>query len=106
MTLKNDRLDLTNSWVTVYTVPSAKTARVIHCQVCGKRDPSAPLSLRWRDSSASNATVDLVEEMPIPDHAAVAPIDGELVLETGDSLQAKSDGSNRLTLSLSVDETS
>jgi len=96
---------LTSSWQTVYTVPSAKTARVIHCQVCGKHDPSAPLSLRWRDNSAS-ANYDLLEETPVPDHAALAPIDGELVLEASDSISAKTNGNNRLTISLSVDETS
>jgi len=102
--LKNAHKSLTNSWQTVYTAPASTTARIIHCQVAGSFNPTAPLGLRWRDSSAS-ANVTLCDDVPVPDNAALAPIAGELVLLAGDSISAKSNGSGRLTISLSIDET-
>lgn len=104
MALVNAFKNLSSNWQTVYTCPASTTGRVIHCQVAGRHDPNAPLGLRWRDSSAS-ADVILCDDIPVPDHAALAPIAGELVLRAGDSLSAKTNGSNRLTISLAVDET-
>ena len=102
MAFVNAQTTLTSTSATIYTVPSGKTARIIHCQVAGLHSPSAPLTLKWTDSSATE-TVTLCDEIPIPANTALAPIAGELVLESGDSIAANTDGTDRLDLSLSVE---
>lgn len=105
LTYKNARQAVGTSYTTVYTCPSATQAVVVAAQVSNVHaSASANASLQWLDSSASNAATRLISALPIPINAAVNLLDGPLVLEAGDALQALASATSSLELNVSVTE--
>lgn len=106
-TFKNAKLAVTTSMVTAYTCPALTTAIVLMAQ-CANIDGTntADISLQWLDSSASNTATKLAHTVVVPADAALGLLDGKLVLEAGDALQAQASADGDLVLTLSVLELS
>lgn len=104
-TFKNARAILTTSYVDVYTCPPLTTSVVLNIHAANiSTSSSRDLSCQWIDSSASNAVTRLAEQMTIPAKEALALLNGKLVLEAGDKLQAKSSVASELEISISIME--
>jgi len=102
-TLKNARLAVTASMATVYTCPAATTAIVLMAQVANVDGVnSATISLQWLDSSASNAVTQLANTVSVSAGIAMGLLDGKLVLEAGDYLQAQASAVSDIELTVSV----
>ena len=102
-TFKNARLAVTTSIETVYTCPSATTAIIFMAQaanVNGVNDSS--ISLQWIDSSNNNNVTRLVDILSVQSGISMGLIDGKMVLEAGDYLQAKASAINNIELTISV----
>jgi len=100
-TFKSVGKALTNTAQTIYTCPSATTAVVILCQAANETTTAEPVTVQWRDSSAA-VTYILANAIQIPVNASLSCIGGKLVLEASDFIEAFSDGSNQIELTLSV----
>jgi hypothetical protein len=89
---------------TAYTVPAGTTAIILLAQVANVEATQVGVSVRWKDSSASDAVTYLVDEVQVPAAAALNVLAGRLVLEAGDSLEAAQEGSpvSALELTLSI----
>lgn len=104
---KNATQAVGTSYATAYTCPALTTAIVIFAQVANVTGTtSTDLSLQWLDSSQSNLATELAHTISIPANASLGTLDGKLVLEAGDALQAKASANTSLVLSLSVLEMS
>lgn len=100
-TFKSVGLALTNTTATVYTCPSATTAVVTLCQAANVTGTQEPVTVQWRDSSAAKTTI-LAKAVNVPTNASLNCLAGRLVLEAGDYIEAFSDGSNQIELTLSI----
>lgn len=106
-TFKNARLLVTTSYTTGYTCPSATTAIVLQAQVANVDGAnSADISLQWLDSSNADAATRLAHTISVPADASFGLLDGKLVLEAGDVLQAMASAASDLELTISVLELS
>ena len=94
------------SSVAVYTCPSATTAVVLGCQIANVSATAEEVRVWWTDASASNAVTDLVWDVSIPAKASLAPIEGKLVLEAGDTLRAQGQTDNDAEMTVSILEIS
>lgn len=94
------------SGVTVYTCPSATVAVVVGAQIANVDNLAVGASLWWVDSSDSNAVTRLIENVSIPALAALSPIAGKLILESGDYLVGQSEIDDELEITVSVLEIS
>jgi hypothetical protein len=104
---KNASLAVTASYSDVYTCPSETTAIVLLCQ-CANTDNAFPydVSVQWLDASNSNLATNLATGIAVPAKSALGCIDGKLVLEAGDKLQALASYTGKLALTVSVLEIS
>lgn len=104
---KNARQAVGTSLAAVYTCPAATVAIVIGLQVANVDGTNAAdVSVCWTDDSAADAVTYLCKTIMVPPDASFCPIDGRLVLEAGDQLQAVASAAGDLELSLSVLEIS
>lgn len=104
-TFKSVGRALTNTAATVYTCPSATTAVIILCQAANETSTVEPVTVQWRDSSAATTYI-LANAVQVPVNASLSCVSGKLVLEAGDYIEAFSDASNQIELTLSVLEIS
>jgi hypothetical protein len=101
-TFKNYRADVSDTLTAVYTVPSSTTAIIIGCQCANIHASDAgQLDLAWTDTSGSTTTY-LIKGANVPNKSALAPIEGKVVLETGDIIKAKAAVASTLGLTLAV----
>lgn len=103
---KNARLVATTTLTTMYTCPASTAAIVIGLQVANVDTANHNARVQWLDASNGNAVTRLLYDVSIPAWAAVGCIEGKLVLNAGDSIQAYSDVNNKLEYTLSVVEVS
>ena len=104
-TYKNFKLVLTASYVSAYTCPASTTSIVTHCQAANIDGVNTVvLDGQWLDDSDTDAAIRLVSALSIPIGSSIAPIDGQLVLETGDQLQFKAAATGDIEVSGSVVE--
>lgn len=102
---KNARLLVGTAYATVYTVPASTTAIVLLCQAANVHGAAnADISLQWLDASNANAATRLTHTIVVPADAAIGLLDGKLVLEAGDDLQAMGSAAGDIELTLSVME--
>lgn len=105
-TPKNKRQAVGTSYAEVYACPSATSAVVLMCQVSnvdGVYD--ADISVKWLDTSATTETR-IAEAITVPAKASIGLLDGPLILEAGDSIQAFASAAGDLELTLSIVEIS
>jgi hypothetical protein len=104
---KNARLLVGTAYSSVYTVPAGTTAIILLAQAANVDGATnAEVSLQWLDASATNAATRLAHTLAVPADAALGLLDGKLVLETGDDLQALASAAGAIELTLSVMEIS
>ncbi len=89
-TLKNARANLTTSYQTIYTCPSATSAMVVSlffANIEGANNYS--VSAQWRDSSASNVPTLVASTITVPADSTLTALtkSAPLALEAGDTLE-------------------
>ena len=105
MAFKNSRSVLTTSYTNTYTCPASTSAVVLNIHITNiSTSTSRDVSVQWKDSSASNAITRLAEQMTIPSKEVLALLNGKIVLEGGDSIEAKSSAVTDLEMTLAVME--
>ena len=105
MTLINSGHQVATSWTDVYEVPTGQTARITQIQAAGiaaDTDSSGVLNLRWQDAT-NGANYNLIVGLIVPRGTAISCVTGELILETGDKLQAQADDADTVTLTLGAE---
>tara|TARA_Y100001973_G_C5191756_1_gene331441 strand:- start:293 stop:616 length:324 start_codon:yes stop_codon:yes gene_type:complete len=93
--------DTTSSYATIYTCPAATTAIVIGMQAANVHasDPKT-FAVQTLTSGGGSAAI-IANDISIPSHDTLAPIQGKLVLEAGDYMQIKGADTN-IEVTLSV----
>lgn len=102
----NSRAVLGTSAVDVYECPANTKAIVLLAQVSNTTASSATATVQWTDSSNSAAVTELICGVPVLAADAIGCIDGKLVLEGGDKIQAFSGTASALKITLSILELS
>ena len=105
-TFKNARLVAGTAASDIYTAGSAVTAIVIGAQAANVGTANVEVELWWTDSSAADAITRLVKDVIVPSQAALAPVAGKLVLESGDKIRALASVDNDAEITVSVLEIS
>jgi len=105
-TYVNARAVLGTSAVDVYTCPASTKAIVLLAQVSNTTSSIATATVQWTDASNSDAVTRLINNVSIPVGASIGCLDGKLVLEPGDKIQALASVADALELTMSVLELS
>ncbi len=93
---------LTTSNQTVYTAPTGYTGIILYAHVTNYGASSTTLTMSHVRSST---TTEIIKGASVPIADAYIPLDGKLVLETSDSIQASAGANTTLKVLLSVLET-
>ena len=93
---------LTTSNQTVYTAPTGYTGIILYAHVTNYCAASTTLTMSHVRSST---TTEIIKGASVPVADAYIPLDGKLVLETSDSIQASAGANTTLKVLLSVLET-
>ena len=93
---------LTTSDQTVYTAPTGYTGIILYAHVTNYGASSTTLTMSHIRSST---TTEIIKGASVPSADAYIPLDGKLVLETSDSIQASAVANTTLKVLLSVLET-
>jgi hypothetical protein len=103
---KNAKLKIQDSMTDVYVCPSATVAIVIGCQISNVSATPEEVEVIWTDASDADAVTRLIKDVIIPAQAALAPIAGKLVLESGDKIRAVGETNDDAEIVVSVLEIS
>lgn len=87
---------------TIYTAPNGYTGIVLYAHVTNYGSSETTVTMSHKRSSV---TTEIANESSVPVNDAYVPMDGKLVLETGDSLIAKAGANTTLKVLVSVLET-
>ena len=93
---------LTTSNQTVYTAPTGYTGIILYAHVTNYGAASTTLTMSHVRSST---TTEIIKGASVPVADAYIPLDGKLVMETGDSFIAKAGANTTLKVILSILET-
>ena len=93
---------LTTSNQTVYTAPTGYTGIILYAHVTNYGAAATSLTMSHVRSST---TTEIIKGANVPIKDAYIPLDGKLVLETSDSIQASAGDNTTLKVLLSVLET-
>ncbi len=93
---------LTTSNQTVYTAPTGYTGIILYAHVTNYGSSATTLTMSHVRSST---TTEIIKGASVPIADAYIPLDGKLVLETSDSVQASAGANTTLKVLLSVLET-
>ena len=99
---QTETLEVTTSNQTAYTAPTGYTAIVLYAHVTNVTTSAATFTMTHVRSST---TTEIVKDASVPPSDAYIPLDGKLVLETSDSIQASAGANTTLKVLLSVLET-
>ena len=93
---------LTTSDATIYTAPTGYTGIILYAHVTnyGSADTTVTMS-----HVRSSTTTQIINQATVPVNDAYIPLDGKLVLETSDYVQASAGANTTLKVLLSVLET-
>ena len=94
--------ELTTVSQTIYTAPTGYTGIILYAHVTnyGSADTTVTMS-----HVRSSTTTQIINEASVPVNDAYIPLDGKLVLETSDYVQASAGANTTLKILLSVLET-
>lgn len=101
-TFKNARAVLSASAADIYTCPASTTAIVLLAQVSNVTANSVTATVQWVDASASNAVTRLIYAVLILQADSLGCLDGKLILEAGDKIQALCNTASAIELTISV----
>ena len=93
---------LTTSDQTVYTAPTGYTGIILYAHITNYAAAATSLTMSHVRSST---TTEIIKGANVPIKDAYIPLDGKLVLETSDSIQASAGANTTLKVLLSVLET-
>jgi hypothetical protein len=99
---QTETLEITTLEQTVYTAPTGYTAIVLYAHVTNIGSSSSTFTMSHVRSST---TTEIIKNASVPVSDAYVPLDGKLVLETGDSIKIIANANNTLKLILSILET-
>lgn len=102
----NARAVLGTSAADVYECPASTKAIVLLAQVANTTSSNATATVQWTDSSNSAAVTRLISGVSVPVGASLGCLDGKMVLEPGDKIQALASAADALELTISVLELS
>ena len=93
---------LTTNDATIYTAPTGYTGIILYAHVTnyGSADTTVTMS-----HVRSSTTTQIINQATVPVNDAYIPLDGKLVLETSDYVQASAGANTTLKILLSVLET-
>jgi hypothetical protein len=99
---QTETVSLTTSNQTIYTAPTGYTGIILYAHVTnvGVSDTTVTVS-----HSRGGTTTELIKQGTVPVNDAFIPLDGKLVLETGDSIVASAGANSTLKILLSILET-
>ena len=93
---------LTTADQTIYTAPNGYTGIVLYAHVTNYGSSATTVTMSHKRSSV---TTEIAKDTQVPVNDAYVPMDGKLVLETGDSLVASAGANSTLKVLVSVLET-
>jgi hypothetical protein len=99
---QTETLEVTTGIQTAYTTPTGYTAIVLYAHITniGNSDETFTIS-----HVRSSTTTEIIKNATVPINDAYAPLQGKLVLETGDKIKIQGSQNNSLKLILSILET-
>ena len=79
-----------SSYATLYTCPSSTQTVVLGLAIANKTTGAVTVQVQFTDTSASNATFQLLENVSIPANTTLETLAGQkYILEAGDILKVK-----------------
>ena len=93
---------LTTADQTIYTAQNGYTGIVLYAHVTNYGSSATTVTMSHKRSSV---TTEIAKDSQVPVNDAYVPMDGKLVLETGDSLVASAGANSTLKVLVSVLET-
>ena len=79
-----------SNYDTLYTAPAGATSIILGLALANKTTSADTVKVQITDTSASNATIQLLEDVSIPANTTLEVLGGQkYVLETGDSLRVQ-----------------
>ena len=99
---KTETIELTTANQTIYTAPTGYTGIVLYAHITNVASSSTTVTMSHVGSAT---TTEIVKGATVPVNDAYIPLDGKLVLQTNDSIQASAGANSTLKVLLSVLET-
>lgn len=99
---QTETLQLTTDNQTVYTAPNGYTGIVLYAHITNYGASATTTTLAH---VRGGTTTEIIKEANVPINDAYVPMDGKLVLETGDYLVASAGANSTLKILVSVLET-
>ena len=93
---------LTTSSQTIYTAPTGYTGIILYAHITNYGSAATTITCSHVRSST---TTEIIKEANVPVNDAYIPLDGKLVMETGDSFVATAGANTTLKVILSILET-
>ena len=91
------------SYSTLYTTPAATTTVVLGLSLANKTTNAVTVQCQFTDSSDSNATRQLLENVSIPANTTLEVFAGQkYILETGDVLAARAGTASALDVTVGI----
>lgn len=101
-TFKTVTYDITNSTEVVYTAPTGITSIILYAHITNITTDVTTYTMYHKRSSVST---EIANSVIVPPNDAHVPLDGKLVLETGDQVTISASANSSLKLILSILET-
>lgn len=99
---KTETIELTTDNQTIYTAPTGYTGIVLYAHITNVASSSTTVTMSHVRSAT---TTEIIKDATVPVNDAYIPLDGKLVLQTNDSIQASAGANSTLKVLLSVLET-
>lgn len=105
-TFKMTSYDVTNSYATAYTAPAATTTVIIGLQCANVHATDANwVSVKVVQSGGGTESI-IANQISVPVNDTLAPVQGKLVLETGDYIQIQAQNNSAIEATISYLEIS
>jgi hypothetical protein len=99
---KTTTIGITTSVQTAYTAPTGYTSIILYSHISNVSSSDATVTMYHKRSATST---EIIKGGTVPTNDAFIPLDGKLVLETGDSITIFASANSTLKLILSILET-
>jgi len=101
-TFKMVSYDVTGSYATAYTAPGSTTSIVIGLQCANVHATDANwVSVKVVQSGGGSESI-IANQISVPVNDTLAPIQGKLVLETGDYIQIQAENASAIEATISI----
>ena len=101
-TFKVVSYDVTTSYATAYTAPASTTTVAIGCNIANMHAATASwVSFKLVQSGGGSESI-MAHQINVPINDSFNPLQGKLVLETGDYIQVQAENTTSLEMTLSV----